>query len=81
MAKGVPVLSSIPPSMVASIERKCPALSLSGEWGARAFQTMSAAWDIPSQKVDVGVGLWGLKTEPSGAMILMGLKNPPLGWV
>ncbi len=81
MAKGSPVLSSTPPSIVASIDRKWPALNLSGTWGASAFQTMSAAWDIPSQKVDVGAGLTGLKTVPSGAIILMGLKKPPLGWV
>ncbi len=81
MAKGSPVLSSTPPSIVASIDRKWPALSLSGAWGASAFHTMSAAWDIPSQNVEVGAGLTGLKTVPSGAIILMGLKKPPLGWV
>src|SRR5699024_11267214 len=55
---------------------RCPADSLFGKSGASACHINSLPYNIDSQYIDTGAGLWAEKTERSSVIIFNGLNAP-----
>src|SRR5699024_6800352 len=77
--KKSPSLSGcLPPMITVQTDIRCPAVSLSGRYGASDFQISSLPYNIDSQYIEVGAGLEVFTTEPFSAITVNGLKAPSL---